>query len=164
AGKLLDRTDPRALLIPGLALFGGALFWYASLMTPDTPVWMFLLPSAVMGLGSAGLWGPLATTATRNLPQRQAGAGSGIYNTPRTVGSVIGSAAIAAFMQSRTEANLPGAGESTAAFGAGQLPDVIVSPFSDAMAQTMLLPAAVMIAAIAIVAFMVRPKHLATKD
>ena len=38
----------------------------------------------------------------------QAGAGAGIYNTTRTVGSVLGSAAIAAFMQSRLEANLPG--------------------------------------------------------
>jgi hypothetical protein len=31
------------------------------------PIWMFLLPSALMGIGQAGMWGPLATTATRNL-------------------------------------------------------------------------------------------------
>ncbi len=68
---------------------------------------MFLLPSALMGIGNAGMWGPLATTATRKLPPRQAGAGAGIYNTTRTIGSVIGSASIAAFMQSRLEANLP---------------------------------------------------------
>ena len=96
AGKLLDRTDPRFLLIPGLLAVSGSLFWYSSLMNADTPIWMFLLPSALMGIGSAGMWGPLATTATRNLPVHQAGAGSGIYNTTRTVGSVIGSAAIAA--------------------------------------------------------------------
>jgi len=88
AGRLLDRTDPRVLLVPGLLLTAGALFWYAALMRPETPVWMFLLPSAVMGLGNAGMWGPLATTATRNLPPRQAGAGAGIYNTTRTMGSV----------------------------------------------------------------------------
>jgi hypothetical protein len=69
---------------------------------------MFLLPSALMGIGQAGMWGPLATTATRNLEPRQAGAGAGIYNTTRTIGSVLGSAAIAAFMQGRLEANLPG--------------------------------------------------------
>lgn len=160
AGRLLDRADPRALTIPGMGLFAIALFWYASLMTPDTPIWMFLLPSALMGLGSAGMWGPLATTATRNLPPRQAGAGAGIYNTTRTVGSVIGSAAIAAFMQGRLEANLPGAAGGSAAIGSGQLPAVVVPGFSDAMAQSMLLPAAIMVAGAVAVAFMVRPSVL----
>jgi hypothetical protein len=63
--------------------------------------------------------GPLATTATRNLEPRQAGAGAGIYNTTRTIGSVLGSAAIAAFMQGRLEANLPGP-PATAATSARQ--------------------------------------------
>ncbi len=144
AGRLLDHTDPRLLLVPGFVLFGGALVWYAALMNPDTPIWMFLFPSAVMGIGSAGLWGPLATTATRNLPPRQAGAGAGIYNTTRTIGSVVGSAAIAAFMQSRLDANLPGASTGTDGFGAGQLPSSIINGFSSAMAQSMMLPVAVM--------------------
>jgi len=155
AGKLLDRTDSRFLLVPGLALFAGSLFWYVALTNMDTPIWMFLLPSAMMGIGSAGVWGPLATTATRNLPPRQAGAGSGIYNTTRTMGSVLGSSAIAAFMQGRLEANLPGASDSTGGFGAsGQLPDVIAGPFSDAMAQTMLLPAIVVAVGVIVVLFM----------
>ena len=97
----------------------------------------------MMGIGNAGMWGPLATTATRNLPMRQAGAGAGIYNTTRTVGSVIGSAAIAAFMQSRLEANLPGAAEAAGSFGGGTLPAFVVDGFSTAMAQAILLPAAV---------------------
>ena len=91
-------------------------------MNADTPIWMFLLPSALMGIGNAGMWGPLATTATRSLSPRQAGAGAGIYNTTRTVGSVIGSAAIAAFMQARLEANLPGAGEAQGDSAAGRFP------------------------------------------
>ena len=113
AGKLLDRTDPRFLLVPGLAVRRRSrCSGTRRLMNVDTPIWMFLLPSALMGIGNAGMWGPLATTATRNLPPRQAGAGAGIYNTTRTVGSVIGSASIAAFMQARLEANLPGAGDA----------------------------------------------------
>jgi hypothetical protein len=91
-----------------------------------------------MGIGQAGMWGPLATTATRNLEPRQAGAGAGIYNTTRTIGSVLGSAAIAAFMQSRLEANLPGASNAGGDFGAGQLPAFVVDGFSNAMAQTIL--------------------------
>lgn len=160
AGRLLDRTDPRFLLVPGLLLVSAALFWYSSLMTLEAPLWMLLLPSAVMGLGNAGMWGPLATTATRNLPPRQAGAGAGIYNTTRTVGSVIGSAAIAAVMQGRLEANLPGAGQGGAEFGGGTLPAAVAEGFAAAMAQSILVPAAVILLGVAAVAFLRRPAHL----
>ena len=36
-GRLLDRIDARVLLVPGLLLVAGSLFWYSSLMHPDTP-------------------------------------------------------------------------------------------------------------------------------
>ena len=163
AGRVLDRVDPRLLLVPGLLLTAIALFWYAALMNPDTPIWVFLLPSALMGIGQAGMWGPLATTATRNLQPRQAGAGAGIYNTTRTIGSVLGSAAIAAFMQNRLEANLPGASDAGGDFGAGKLPDFVVGGFSDAMAQSTLLPAAVLLIGVVAVLFMQRPAHLESR-
>ncbi|SIT84868.1 MFS transporter [Microbacterium sp. RU33B] len=164
AGKLLDRTDPRFLLVPGLLLVSISLVWYAALMHPDTPIWMFLLPSFLMGVGNAGMWGPLATTATRNLQPRQAGAGAGIYNTTRTIGSVLGSAAIAAFMQGRLEANLPGASDADAGFGGGQLPPAIADGFATAMAQATLLPAAVMLVGVVAVLFLRRPPQSATSD
>ncbi|WP_294979521.1 DHA2 family efflux MFS transporter permease subunit [uncultured Microbacterium sp.] len=159
-GRLLDRVDARVLLVPGLLLVAGSLFWYSSLMHADTPIWMLLLPSFLMGVGNSGMWGPLATTATRNLEPRQAGAGAGIYNTTRTIGSVLGSAAIAAFMQSRLEANLPGASNAGGDFGAGQLPAFVVDGFSNAMAQTILLPAIVLLIGVVAVLFMQRPPHL----
>ncbi|ALX66227.1 DHA2 family efflux MFS transporter permease subunit [Microbacterium sp. XT11] len=149
AGKLLDRVDPRIILVPGLLCVGGALLWYSALLSVDTPIWMFLLPSALMGVGNAGMWGPLATTATRKLPPRQAGAGAGIYNTTRTIGSVIGSASIAAFMQARLEANLPGLAEAPTGIGSGgALPPQVAEGFSAGMSQTLLLPAAVMVVAL----------------
>src|SRR5690606_18771116 len=123
-----------------------SLFLYAVMMNTGTDVAWLLIPSALLGVGNAGMWGPLATTATRNLPPHQAGAGAGVYNTMRTIGSVLGSAAIAGFMQSRLEANLAGAGDSaTGGFAEGRMPDAVAAPFADAMAQTMLLPAAVML-------------------
>ena len=160
AGRLLDRVDPRLLLVPGLLFVMASLVLYSVLMNVDTPVWMFLIPSALMGIGSAGMWGPLATTATRDLPVHQAGAGSSIYNTTRTVGSVLGSAAIAAFMQARLEANLPGVGEAPAGMTGGTLPPQVAEGFSTAMAQAMLLPAAVMLVGLAAVAFLRRPEAL----
>ena len=164
AGRLLDRTDPRFLLVPGLACVAISLLWYASLMNVDTPIWMFLLPSALMGIGNAGMWGPLATTATRNLPPRQAGAGAGIYNTTRTIGSVIGSASIAAFMQARLEANLPGASDAPGGFGTGELPAFVVDGFSQAMAQSILLPAAVLLVGLVAVCFLRRPVLTVTAE
>ncbi|WP_314503021.1 DHA2 family efflux MFS transporter permease subunit [uncultured Microbacterium sp.] len=164
AGRLLDRVDPRLLLVPGLLMVSGSLLWYSTLMNADTPIWMFLMPSALMGIGNAGMWGPLATTATRNLPMSQAGAGAGIYNTTRTVGSVIGSAAIAAFMQSRLEANLPGASEATGGFGGGTLPAFVVDGFSTAMAQAILLPASVLLLGVVAVLFLRRTKASGEKE
>lgn len=160
AGKLLDRIDPRLMLVPGLLLVSISLFLFAMMMNTEIAIGWILIPSAILGFGNAGMWGPLATTATRDLPPRQAGAGSGIYNTMRTVGSVLGSAAIAAFMQNRLEANLPGAAEAAGGFGAGAIPDAVAGPFADAMAQTMLLPAAVILLGVAAVLMLRRPKHL----
>lgn len=146
AGRILDRVDPRVILLPGLAIFASALVWYSSLVNMDSEIWMFLFPSALLGIGSAGMWGPLATTATRMLPMRQAGAGAGIYNTTRTIGSVVGSAAIATFMQARLEANLPGMGDAAGSISSGgTLPAPVAEGFAAAMSQAILLPASVIV-------------------
>ncbi|SDQ61350.1 DHA2 family efflux MFS transporter permease subunit [Microbacterium sp. cf332] len=165
AGRILDRVDPRLLLVPGLTLMVVGLVGYALLMNTEAPVLLLLIPAAIIGIANAGMWGPLATTATRNLPPRQAGAGSGIYNTTRTVGSVIGSAAIAAYMQSRLTANLPGAGDAASGDFAsgGTMPPAVADGFSAAMAQAMVLPAIVIAVAAVLVIFLKRPAHLAQR-
>ncbi|WP_144794448.1 DHA2 family efflux MFS transporter permease subunit [Microbacterium paludicola] len=159
AGRVLDRIDPRVMLVPGLLCVSISLFLFAAMMNTDIAIGWLLVPSAILGLGNAGMWGPLATTATRDLPMHQAGAGSGIYNTMRTIGSVLGSAAIAVFMQSRLVANVPGA-EDAGGFGEGAMPAAVAEPFAAAMSQTMLLPAAVILLGVAAVLFLRRPAHL----
>lgn len=147
AGKLVDRGHAKIMNITGMLLFVVALVLYSVLLTPDQPIWMLLIPGAVLGLANAGIWGPLATLATRNLPPQLAGAGSGIYNTTRQIGGVLGSAAIATIMESRLAADLParpgGAAASTSSLAAGPLPSFIQSGFTTAMAQSILLPAGV---------------------
>lgn len=94
-----------------------------------------------MGVAQAGIWGPLATLATRNLPLHQAGAGSGVYNTTRQIGAVIGSAAISALVQARLIAEIPGYNSmATQSVVPGQLPDVVAQGFADAMSQATWLP------------------------
>ena len=145
-GRLLDRVDPRVVIVPAFLAFAIGMGWYVVLINTDAPILMFLLPNVLMGLGNAGMWGPLAATATRNLEPRLAGAGSGVYNTLRTIGSVLGSASIAAIMQSSIVANMPvsESGEQVAvSFGQGQLPPGIAEPFAAAMAQSLIIPALV---------------------
>ncbi len=147
AGRLVDGLDPRFVLVPCLLCVSCALFWYSTLLTTNAPIGLFLLPSALMGIGNAGMWGPLSTTATRRLPPRQAGAGSSIYNTTRTIGSVVGSAAIAALMQARIEANLPD--DADAAISGTVLPDSLAEGFARAMSESILLPATAILLALA---------------
>ncbi|KNH17630.1 multidrug MFS transporter [Arthrobacter sp. ZBG10] len=161
-GKLVDRVNPKYITATGLALMAVALLWNSALMQPDTPILMFLLPSAVLGFANAGIWAPLSTTATRNLPPRQAGAGSGVYNTTRQIGAVLGSAAIAVLIQSRLAAELPGGGSGAAAGGGlgmtGTLPDALQGGFSTAMGQSMLLPAAVIVVGAVVALFFAKPQ------
>jgi EmrB/QacA subfamily drug resistance transporter len=161
-GKIIDRVNPKYLTAAGLSLMSVALFWNAALMHPDTPIWLFLLPSAVLGFANAGIWAPLSSTATRNLPPRQAGAGSGVYNTTRQIGAVLGSAAIAVLIQARLAAELPaapGASGEAAPMGFGDaLPEAFHEGFSTAMGQSILLPAAVILLGAAVALFFAKPK------
>ena len=117
----------------------------------------------MLGFANAGIWAPLSSTATRNLPPRQAGAGSGVYNTTRQIGAVLGSAAIAVLIQARLAAELPAAPRrvrarpSPMAFG-GALPDALQEGFSTAMGQSILLPAAVILLGAAVALFFAKPQ------
>ena len=106
-GKIVDRSHPRPVIGFGFSVLAIAMTWLSIEMTPTTPIWRLVLPLTAMGIGSAFIWSPLAATATRNLPPQLAGAGSGVYNTTRQVGSVLGSAGMAAFMTSRISAEMP---------------------------------------------------------
>ncbi|CAN5239587.1 hypothetical protein BH09ACT8_BH09ACT8_22630 [soil metagenome] len=141
-GRLVDRAHPRPIIGFGFSTLAIALTWLSIEMTPTTPIWRLVLPMAAMGLGMAFIFAPLAATATRNLPPQLAGAGSGVFNATRQVGSVLGSAGMAAFMTSRISAEMPGGQARPAGEGAvTQLPAFLHEPFSAALSQAMLLPA-----------------------
>ncbi len=161
AGRLTDRLHPRWLTGFGVLTSSASLFWLASIMGPETKTWQLLLPMALMGIGSPFLWAPLGATATRNLPMTAAGAGSGVYNTTRQVGAVLGSAAIAVIMEARLSTNLPGLPTDGGAIqqAGGTMPPAIADGFAAAMAESMLLPACVLLAGVFAVLFFERPGH-----
>ncbi len=151
-GRLVDLINPRYVAVPGLFLLAGGLYWYFAVMTADAPIWLLLLPSVVLGLANASVWSPISSTATHNLPPHLAGAGSGVYNTTRQVGAVLGSAAIAALIQSRLAAEIPGRVPE------GVLPASMHAGYAAAMGQSLLLPAAAAVLGAIIVMFWEKPK------
>ncbi|RZS64756.1 EmrB/QacA subfamily drug resistance transporter [Agromyces ramosus] len=159
-GRLIDRVDPKWIAFSGFVVTALSLWWTASLITPDQELWVLLIPSGLLGLGLSGIWAPLASSATRNLPPAQAGAGSGVYNTTRQVGAVLGSAAIAALLNARLAAELPGFDTRAAeqAGGTGGLPPQVLDGFTAAMSQSMWLPALGFAVGAIVVPFYAKPK------
>ena len=158
-GRLTDRLHPRLLTGFGFMAIIASLAWLSRVMTPDSRTWEILLPMALLGIGNAFVWAPTSATATRNLPMHRAGAGAGVYNATRQFGAVLGSAAIAVLIDERLAANglVFAAGEGRAA-SAG-LPDSVRGPFSEAMAQAMLLPPAVLLLGLLAAVCFARPRH-----
>ncbi|NUS42379.1 MAG: DHA2 family efflux MFS transporter permease subunit [Mycobacteriaceae bacterium] len=158
-GKFIDRLHPRYLPTAGFAMFALSMFWMVNLTYADSSILAIMGSSALMGLGSACIWAPLAAVATRNLPLHQAGAGSGIYNTTRQVGSVLGSAAIGALLTARLSANLPpgvGVKITEGSSGGGHLPANLVDGFCSALRESMWLPIGALVVSAVTTAFYVR--------
>jgi len=167
-GRLVDKAHPRLIAGPGFLVFALATAWLATSLTPTTPVWQILLPMAVIGGSNAFIWAPLAATATRNLPPAHVGAGSGVYNTTRQVGAVLGSAAMGALMTSRITAELStlgvaGGGNISQEFR-GQLPEMVREPFSTAMSQSAMLPAVALLVGFVAVMFFANPRKEAGRS
>jgi EmrB/QacA subfamily drug resistance transporter len=160
-GPLADRMHPRWLAGLGLSCYIVSLLWLSAIIGPATPVWALLLPITLMGLAHAFIWSPIATSATRNLPMANAGAGAGVYNTTRQVGAVLGGAGIAVLMQALLAANLATApGRGSGEVGITALPQPLHAGFAAAMAQSLLLPAAVLAVGLVAVLAFARPRHL----
>ena len=136
-----DRFPPLPVLGFGFSMLAIGLTWLSFEMAPGTPIWRLALAFGALGVGMAFVWAPLTATATRNLPPRLAGASSGVYNTTRQLGAVLGSAGMAAFMTSRIGAQLPPGGHTPTGAGTLRMPAFLREPFAAAMSQSILLPA-----------------------
>ena len=101
AGQMTDKIGGKYILMSGLILFGGGMGWLALIATPSSSWTSFLAPLIVAGLGMGCVFAPLVTTAMRNIQPQMAGAASGVLNTVRQVGLVIGTAAVGALLQNR---------------------------------------------------------------
>jgi EmrB/QacA subfamily drug resistance transporter len=158
-GGLTDSLHPRIVTATGVGvgLVGFLLLIWR--IDPGVPVWQIWIAFVLVGVANAFLWAPLAATANRNLPLHLAGAGAGVYNATRQVGSVLGTAAIAVLMDSRISHYLPGAASHGEA-GAAKIADPAVAQlFSNAMRDSMWLTVGLYAVGLVAVMLFERPKH-----
>jgi hypothetical protein len=153
-GRRINQVRNGLLAGPGLFLMAVSIVGFYLVLRPESPIWLLFVPSIGYGLGSVFVWGPLATSATRQLPSARAGAGSGVYNTMRQVGSVLGSAAIAMAMAARTEVHLPDGPQLDAT---GALSAASADGYSLALTESMLVPCAVLVVGAIAAWFIVGP-------
>ena len=101
AGRMTDKIGGKYILFTGLLLFAVGM-GLTFLVAKTTSSWPDFLPGLVIaGIGMGGTFAPLTTTAMRNVQPQMAGAASGVLNTIRQVGTVIGTAAVGALLQNR---------------------------------------------------------------
>jgi EmrB/QacA subfamily drug resistance transporter len=131
AGRLADRFGGKYLLMAGLALFGAGAAVVTGLATVSSTQITFLLPFVLTGLGLGLVFAPMTTVAMRDIKPQMAGAASGVLNTTRQLGSVIGAAVVGAVLQNQLAIAL----HNQAVAAAAQLPAAFQQRFVDGFSQ-----------------------------
>jgi EmrB/QacA subfamily drug resistance transporter len=132
AGRYADKVGGKWILFLGVSLFAGGMGILIASSHLHVSRWHLLPGLIVAGFGLGMTFAPLQTIAMRDIQPRVAGAASGLINTTRQLGAVIGLAAVGALLQSQLSAKLSAAAHEQA----GQLPpqyrDQFVNGFQQA--------------------------------
>jgi len=115
AGRLTDRIGGKLILFAGLLCFAAGMGLTGEIATVHSSWTDFVPTLALAGFGMGCTFAPMTTTAMRSVRPQNAGAASGMINTVRQVGAVIGTAAVGALLQNRLAVSLPAAARSHAA-------------------------------------------------
>jgi EmrB/QacA subfamily drug resistance transporter len=97
AGRLSDRIGPRPLMVSGLLMVAGSLFWQGHLAV-DTSYGFLVGAFVLMGLGMGLVMSPMSTAAMNAVDPAKAGVASGIVSMSRMVGGTFGVAAMGALI------------------------------------------------------------------
>jgi len=105
-GRLSDRTNAKYLVMTGFLALAGGLGLIAVMAGPDTNP-LSLIPALLLaGIGTGCVFAPMSNITMRSVEPALAGTASGIFNTSRQVGGVLGSAAIGVLLQARISASM----------------------------------------------------------
>ncbi|HVV13161.1 MFS transporter [Amycolatopsis sp.] len=132
-GRLSDRVNAKYLVMFGFTALAAGLIIITVQAESTTDPWALVPALLVCGLGTGCVFAPMSNVTMSSVDRSLAGAASGIFNTARQVGGVLGSAAIGVLLQARITANM--------ATQHGNAPVAL----TDAARETLILPAAVLL-------------------
>ncbi len=120
---LLQRVGPRALIVTGMLLGGGAMAYLTQLTVTSSYATSVVPALVAMGLGFGMIFAPAINTATAGVARRDSGVASALVNTMQQVGGSIGTAALSTVALTATTSYLvahhasPGAAAAAAVHG-----------------------------------------------
>ncbi len=132
AGRMADRFGGKYILLVGLSLWAGGMGLVLASAHPDTTRLQLLPGLLVAGFGLGMTFAPLQTIAMHNVEPRMAGAASGLINTTRQLGAVIGSAAVGALLQNQLAVKLSASAKDHASALPEQFRAQFIAGFSHA--------------------------------
>jgi MFS family permease len=130
-GNLSDKVNGKYRVMFGLAALAAGLGIIALQASPDSSPWSFVPALLVCGLGIGCIFSPMSNMTMGSVEPRLAGTASGIFNTSRQVGGVLGSAAIGVLLQAQVSSSIA----DEAAKAASQLPEQYRAPFAEGIAH-----------------------------
>jgi DHA2 family multidrug resistance protein len=104
-GQLVERFDPRFVLIAGFVFFAIGT-WQMTYLTSDWDFWELLWPQVFRGVGLMFAIIPVTNTALGTLPVERVKNASGLFNLMRNLGGAIGLAAINTWFNDRMDLHL----------------------------------------------------------
>lgn len=133
SGRLADRIGGKYILMSGLTMFALGMGLVIRLAAPDSTWQTFILPLVLAGLGQGCTFAPMTTIAMRDITPRMAGAASGIMNTTRQLGAVMGASVVGAVLQSQLVGTLRNSAIQDSTQLPAQFRQQFVSGFSNAV-------------------------------
>lgn len=166
AGRMSDKIDGKYIVIVGFLVYAVGIGSVTLFTEPGMSPWAHVGGLLLCGAGIGLIFSPLNTVTIQDLAPQQMGAGSGILNTARQIGQVLGSAAVGVLLEARLGDTMPAALSELPADQAAQLapllttaelpanlPPELQAPafeaysngFSQAAQETMLMPTLVLV-------------------
>ncbi|MFF9558552.1 DHA2 family efflux MFS transporter permease subunit [Streptomyces albus] len=105
--RIGERVGRKALLLLGLVCYAAGLTVVAGRTGAGAGPGQFVPALVAAGVGIACVFVLMAKLAVGDLDPALTGAGSGVFNTTRQLGAVVGSAAVGALLQNRLGTALP---------------------------------------------------------
>jgi len=101
-GYLTSKTDPRRLLVVGIAL-GSFTMYQLSRLNLNAGYWDIFWPQVIQGVALALMFIPLMTLSMSRIPKEKMGNATSIFNLMRNIGGSFGIAIMTTFLSRRSQ-------------------------------------------------------------